>query len=811
MELHTTGNTLADKELVLQRLQEQVKLKENQARALVDGKVIIKRDLNEKQARLYCEKFKQLGLDVLIKEKKQPAKHELPVVKADAGNEAETRKKQSAVEPFPLSLRDFETIFDEEISRPKVSLSYKARLVGVALLSLLTPVIYLGLTGLTVWGTISYIFAAIGWIEDIHSIIAKIIVLTIPTFIGTVLFFFLIKPFFAKREQDWGFDLQREDAPALFNLIDVMCARIDIHAPQSIRIDNNVNAAAGPENGIISLLRGKMRLYIGLPLLTGMTAKQFVGVLAHEFGHFAQPGAMLTYQLINRVNHWLYDRAFTHDSWDERLDRWQRSESWLAMIAVLSAKYIIKLTRTLFRQMYLFNHRMTQGMSRQMEYDADAYESIFCGSDSFRQTSLALRRLSLAANKVYEINDHAWYENKLLKDYAGAIGEQARLLSDAEMQQIEAQMHSAETNAWDSHPADTDRIAHVEQRGDKGIFKHEASARNFCKDFNNLSERVTRYQYVAAKIVDVDKYITNNEQILQRHNQREHSYQSLDLFFAGTHNNNQMLRMDAIIELLDSDHADWKNDWQSSINQLRQGLFDYQTLQKELDKNIQTYCIQEVGRTFIDIGVNFEADDFKLGRDDMPHNELVFTIQSQREQLAKTEALFQKRIAYALQAAKLTSKLDAGKIKALQQNFIFIKELSSLHDITNAQYQLAWIANELMGCCPENPTLQAKLQAQMRENIELKLWENLNKQWNIAARLPDLVDNPKASLLDYIESVGAGRVKSFEQLSTPDLVEKAYQVTGSICYQYVTVLAELVESCLIIEHEQGIKPIKLVD
>ena len=810
MELHSTGNTLADKKLVLQRLQDHLKLKENQAQALVDRKVIIKRGLDEKQARLYCDKFRQLGLDVLIKEKKQPAKHELPVAKADAGNEAEILKKQPPVEPFPLSLRDFETIFDEEITRPKVSLSYKARLMGVALLSLLTPIIYLGLTGLTAWGTMSYIFAAIGWIGDIHNIIAKIIVLTIPTFIGTVLFFFLIKPFFAKREQDWGFDLQREDAPALFNLIDVMCARIDIHAPQSIRIDNNVNAAAGPENGIISLLRGKMRLYIGLPLLTGMTAKQFVGVLAHEFGHFAQPGAMLTYQLINRVNHWLYDRAFTHDSWDDRLDRWQQSESWLAMIAVVSAKYMIKLTRIVFRQMYLFNHRMSQGMSRQMEYDADAYESIFCGSDSFRQTSLVLRRLGLAASKVYEINDHAWYENKLLKDYAGAIAEQARLLSDEEMQHIEEQMHSSETNAWDSHPADTDRIAHVEQRGDKGIFKHEASARNFCKDFNNLSERVTRYQYAAAKVIDVDKYITENEQILKRHNQREQSYQSLETYFAGTHNNNQMLRMDAAIELLDSDHADWKNDWQATIDQLRQGLPEYKTVQKELDKNIQTYCIQEVGRTFIDIEVNFEADDFKLGRDDTPHDELVFTIKTQRQQLAKTEALFQKRISYALQAAKSSSLLDEGKTKALQQNFVFIKELSSLHDITNAQYQLAWIANELMGCCPENPTLEVKLQAQMRGNIELKLWENLNKQWNTAARLPDQVDNPQASLLDYIESVGAGRVKSFEQLSTAELVEKTYQVTGPICYQYTTVLAELLESCLLIEKEQGIKPIKLL-
>ena len=133
-----------------------------------------------------------------------------------------------------------------------------------------------------------------------------------------------------------------------------------------------------------------------------------------------------------------------------------------------------------------------------------------------------------------------------------------------------------------------------------------------------------------------------------------------------------------------------------------------------------------------------------------------------------------------------------------------------MHTVTNQQYQLAWIASELIDSCPENPSLQHKLQSQIRQTVELTLWENLNTQWNIAARLPDQLDNPQASLLDYIEKVGNKRINSFDQMNTAKLVETCYQVTGAICYQYATVLAELVESCLIIEKVHGIKPIKLV-
>jgi len=262
-------------------------------------------------------------------------------------------------------------------------------------------------------------------------------------------------------------------------------------------------------------------------------------------------------------------------------------------------------------------------------------------------------------------------------------------------------------------------------------------------------------------------------------------------------------------ELLDTNNPEWKNDWQQCVDQLRRGLADYKNLQEKLDENIQTYCIQQVGGNFLDVGIELNTEEFKFGSGDVLPEDLTYMIENQQKQLATTEALFLKRINYALQAAQPADSFDAENSRKLLRNFIFIEELSILRDVTREQFQLAWIANELMVCAPQDEMQQEQFQKHMRSTIEYKLWENLNKQWAIAASLPDMVDNPESSLLDYIETVGCKKVASFDQLTTPDLVEKAYQVTHPICYQYATVLAELVESCLIIEKENGIKPIKL--
>jgi hypothetical protein len=60
-------------------------------------------------------------------------------------------------------------------------------------------------------------------------------------------------------------------------------------------------------------------LTIGMPLVAGMSLRQFAGVLAHEFGHFSQGAGMRLSFIIRSINLWFMRVVYERDDWDERL------------------------------------------------------------------------------------------------------------------------------------------------------------------------------------------------------------------------------------------------------------------------------------------------------------------------------------------------------------------------------------------------------------------------------------------------------------------------------------------------------------
>ena len=54
-------------------------------------------------------------------------------------------------------------------------------------------------------------------------------------------------------------------------------------------------------------------LTVGLPLVEGLNVRQLGGVLAHEFGHFAQGSGMCLTYLIRSVNAWFGRVAYQRD------------------------------------------------------------------------------------------------------------------------------------------------------------------------------------------------------------------------------------------------------------------------------------------------------------------------------------------------------------------------------------------------------------------------------------------------------------------------------------------------------------------
>ena len=74
----------------------------------------------------------------------------------------------------------------------------------------------------------------------------------------------------------------------LFDFIHKLRGFVRAPMPRRIEIDCGVKASSTLDIGVISFFEEDLVLKFGLPLVAGLTARQFAGLLAHELGHFSQ-------------------------------------------------------------------------------------------------------------------------------------------------------------------------------------------------------------------------------------------------------------------------------------------------------------------------------------------------------------------------------------------------------------------------------------------------------------------------------------------------------------------------------------------
>lgn len=480
---------------VIARLQS-LGLTEPQAKALLQKTALIKQDLDYQKALAYQERFAKAGLVVNI----QPYQVDAP----------------SAPENDVFTLLD--TAFAAPFTPIKITTGYKLSLLLVMFASLIAPAIYFGILAGTGWGLWWYFSEGrelyLGnWDRNLWGIIFSFVV---PAVAGSILILFLLYPLWPQGKMPKPFVLDRKKNAAFYRAIEKLANAAGVPVPEIIEIMPEVNAAAGPTAGLVSLSRGKLKLMIGMSLVAGSNVQQLMGVIAHEFGHFAQRSGMFAYQLINRINRWLAECAYGQDAWRERLNRWmEATELAVVQVPLLIAQVMIAMVRFLFRHLFHLSLRLTQSMSRQMEFDADRYEAQLVGSHVFRANTLNLRKLAYAWQQAMEINYHALHEkDQLFRNIpAAVIALAARFPADF-LRQIEQDLHHDQTNFWDSHPADLDRIAHAEAGGEKGRLVCDLPASVLFKDFDPLCEQISSYFYYLHGISGAKEFIVDNHSLL---------------------------------------------------------------------------------------------------------------------------------------------------------------------------------------------------------------------------------------------------------------------------------------------------------
>jgi Zn-dependent protease with chaperone function len=409
----------------------------------------------------------------------------------------------------PVSIRG-------SIEPTRLSPAYRFGLVVVAIAMLLLPVVYLGLialAGLAVWWHLT----ANVWILSVRwGSFWKVLAYLAPALAGMVVIFFMVKPVLARpgRRQD-PVPLTRDAEPMLFDFIDQICHQVRAPVPARVQVDCQVNASAGFLPGRLGVLRSDLVLTIGLPLVAGLSVRELGGVLAHEFGHFAQGGGMRLTALVRGINAWFGRVVYERDRWDDELERRLREGDSRLAVILLMARVSIWASRRVLAGLMVAGHAISCFMLRQMEYDADSYEAKFAGSAAFARTSARMRELGLGAEFGYHDLRQGWMTRTLPSNLPAFLIERSSRVPDEILREVRA-VPERTTGVLDTHPSDADRVSAAEALSATGVLVGgDGPGTELFRDFERLSAAATRHHYEhdlglsleTATLVDMDEAI----------------------------------------------------------------------------------------------------------------------------------------------------------------------------------------------------------------------------------------------------------------------------------------------------------------
>lgn len=366
---------------------------------------------------------------------------------------------------------------------------YRLGVAASACFVIFLPLLYVALVGLVAWGTYWHAVNNTWMAEMLGGMRGRMIsglLYVTPIGAGVICVLFMVKPLFVRPARMGGTaSLNPETQPVLFEFVYKICEIVGAPRPVRIDVDLNVNASAGYGSGLISVVKSDLVLTIGMPLVAGMSLQQFAGVLAHEFGHFRQGGAMRVSYVVRTINYWFARVVYHRDAMDEFLIENSEDEDHINWIFYI-IRFAVFLNRMILWCFMMVAHAVTCGLSRQMEYDADRYETRLVGTDTFRETCFRLNWLAYGLEDMYR-NRYNWMqrEDENLNPVRNFI-QHCDSLSEHDQKRMKRRMKKSKTGLLDTHPADTDRIASAEQEDADGVFSSDLPAEAVFQQFDHL-------------------------------------------------------------------------------------------------------------------------------------------------------------------------------------------------------------------------------------------------------------------------------------------------------------------------------------
>ena len=313
---------------------------------------------------------------------------------------------------------------------------------------------------------------------------------------GGITLIFMIKPLFARRpKQPPPLEITRAQQPEVFAFIDDICALVRAPRPRHVFVDMQINASASFSRHFGSLLRRDLTLTIGLPLVTELSVREFGGVLAHEFGHFAQGAGMRITYVIRSSNAWFARIVYERDRLDEFLRAASKRIDIRIGIIFYSARLMVWLTRKILWVFMWLGNALSCFMMRQMEFDADHYETQVAGSEGFVQTAEMLRLLNAGWRRAVGIQQESYRAGRLVDDLPGFVALETRRLPVEVCDALSKEAAQSKTGWFDTHPSDAERVRAAESAQAAGVLVGDGSATAIFDDFSALAQQATVAYY----------------------------------------------------------------------------------------------------------------------------------------------------------------------------------------------------------------------------------------------------------------------------------------------------------------------------
>ncbi|MEZ4921520.1 MAG: M48 family metallopeptidase, partial [Saprospiraceae bacterium] len=323
---------------------------------------------------------------------------------------------------------------------------------------------------------------------------------------GILILHFFIKTIstFSQTDVSGYYELKQEDAPELYGMIEKIVDQVGTHFPNKIYISPEVNASVFYDSSFWSMfLPIKKNLLIGMGLVNSTTKSELEAILAHEFGHFSQK-TMKVGSYVYHVNQIIF-RLFNSQDFQERYSAWQ-NQHYVFYLFVWLALKLIQGIQLIFGKLYGLVNLSYMGLSREMEFHADAIAVSITGSQPLKTSLLRMDLAQFSLSSVLSFYEGKIVQNtqseNIFKEQSYIMALQADLFKlpiSNNFPQVALETLSRFNKSklvigdqWASHPSLPDRIQYMESLNATGKENDSNPAIELFPNVDQVQEELTQ-------------------------------------------------------------------------------------------------------------------------------------------------------------------------------------------------------------------------------------------------------------------------------------------------------------------------------